>query len=88
MTMPEPPSLGDGKAVAGTHHPPRPPWLLVTPQRLTPARLLGPPERIEAGWWEDSAGRDYFVAEDASGRLCWVYRDLADGAFYLHGLWQ
>ena len=84
----EPPGAGVGKATPGTHHPPRPPWLLATPQRLTPARLLGPPERIEASWWQGAAGRDYFVAEDASGRLCWVYRDLADGAFYLHGLWQ
>lgn len=75
-------------AVPGTQHPPRPPWLLAQPQRLTPGRLLGPPERIEAGWWEAAAGRDYFLAEDAAGRLCWVYRDLGDGAFYLHGLWQ
>ncbi|MDD3650445.1 DNA polymerase Y family protein [Immundisolibacter sp.] len=88
MTTSEQPGVGDRNAVAGTHHPPRPPWLLATPQRLTPARLLGPPERIEAGWWQGAAGRDYFLAEDDAGRLCWVYRDLRDGAFYLHGLWQ
>ncbi len=76
-------------AVPGSHHPPRPPWLLAQPQRLRPARLLGAPERIELGWWEGAApARDYFVAEDRSGRLCWVYRDLHDGSFYLHGLWQ
>lgn len=76
-------------AVPGSHHPPRPPWLLAQPQRLTPACLLGVPERIELGWWEgEAAARDYFVAQDRTGRLCWVYRDLHDGAFYLHGLWQ
>jgi protein ImuB len=76
-------------AVPGSHHPPRPPWLLAQPQRLRPARLLGAPERIELGWWEGAAARrDYFVAQDRAGRLCWVYRDLHDGAFYLHGLWQ
>jgi protein ImuB len=76
-------------AVPGSHHPPRPPWLLAQPQRLTPARLLGAPERIELGWWEGAAAaRDYFLAQDRAGRLCWVYRDLHDGGFYLHGLWQ
>ena len=76
-------------AVPGSHHPPRPPWLLAQPQRLRPARLLGVPERIELGWWEGAAAaRDYFVAQDRAGRLCWVYRDLHDGGFYLHGLWQ
>ena len=76
-------------AVPGWHHPPRPPWLLAQPQRLTPARLLGAPERIELGWWEgEAAARDYFVAQDRAGRLCWVYRDLHDGGLYLHGLWQ
>ncbi len=76
-------------AVPGAHHPPRPPWLLAQPRRVVPARLLGVPERIELGWWEgEAAARDYFVAQDRAGRLCWVYRDLHDGAFYLHGLWQ
>lgn len=88
MTASCQPGAGDRAVVADTQHPPRPPWLLAQPQRLTPGRLLGPPERIEAGWWEAAAGRDYFLAEDAAGRLCWVYRDLGDGVFYLHGLWQ
>lgn len=75
--------------VPGTQHPPRPVWLLQQPRRITPARLLGPPERIELGWWDgDDRSRDYFLAEDHSGRVCWVYRDAQDGGFYLHGLWQ
>lgn len=74
--------------VPGSHHPPRPPWLLAQPQRVVPARLLGTPERIELGWWEGEAARDYFLAQDRAGRVCWVYRDLQDGGFYLHGLWQ
>jgi len=76
-------------AVPGAHHPPRPPWLLAQPRRVVPARLLGAPERIELGWWEgEAAARDYFLAQDRAGRVCWVYRDLQDGDFYLHGLWQ
>lgn len=74
--------------VSGAHHPPRPPWLLAQPQRVVPARLLGAPERIELGWWEGEAARDYFLAQDRAGRVCWMYRDLQDGGFYLHGLWQ
>jgi protein ImuB len=75
--------------VPGTRHPPRPVWLLQEPRRITPTRLLGPPERIELGWWDgDDRRRDYFLAEDCSGRVCWVYRDAQDGNFYLHGLWQ
>ncbi|WP_448507918.1 Y-family DNA polymerase [Immundisolibacter sp.] len=76
-------------SVPGSHHPPRPPWLLAQPKRLTPARLLGTSERIELGWWKgEAAARDYFLALDRTGRVCWVYRDLQDGRFYLHGLWQ
>lgn len=75
--------------VPGAHHPPRPPWLLAQPSPMVPARLLGVPERIELGWWEgEAAPRDYFLAQDLTGRVCWVYRDLQDGGFYLHGLWQ
>lgn len=84
-------SQGDANspAVDGKHHPPRPLWLLPKPRRIDPPTLLGPPERIELGWWEGAgAPRDYFVASDASGRLCWVYRDLEQGGYFLHGLWQ
>jgi len=52
-------------------------------------RLLGPPERIECGWWEGrQESRDYHLAEDESGRKLWVYREPGDPQWRLHGLWQ
>jgi len=63
---------------------PRPLWLVEPPIALSernnrpyldsPMRLLAGPERIETGWWEQApAQRDYFIAEDASHRLFWVF---------------
>ena len=76
-----------GNVVSPTLHPPRPLWLLPRPRRIEPKRLLSPPERIERGWFIDSdAPRDYFMAQDAKDRVCWVYRN-PDGEFYLHGYW-
>ncbi len=77
--------------------PPRPAWLLAKPQRLAsregrplqsgPLELLRGPERIESGWWDGrDIRRDYYVARSRPGRLLWLYRDLRDGHWYLHGL--
>lgn len=92
---------------------PRPLWLLARPQALRerdgrpylsrhngPLQLLGGPERIESGWWQEGelsgemAGasigdvrRDYFVALAADGRWLWLYRDnRLPGGWFLHGL--
>jgi protein ImuB len=70
-------------------HPPRPPWLLPQPKPIPLPRLLGPPERIECGWWEGRhESRDYHLAEDESGRKLWVYREACSNQWRLHGLWQ
>lgn len=74
--------------VPGTHHPPRPLWLLPEPRPITPKRLLSPPERLELGWFEGEAiPRDYYLAQDQRDRVCWVYRN-PKGEFLLHGYWQ
>ncbi len=65
----------------------RPVWLLEPHQPLAekasgpvldgrPLRLLSGPERIEAGWWDETglAERDYFIAQVDSGALVWIYR--------------
>ena len=74
----------------------RPAWLLEMPQALTvrngrpvlqgALQRVSGPERIETGWW-DSAGaaRDYFVARDARGSLCWIYRECGGGRWFLQG---
>ncbi|MDG2087175.1 MAG: DNA polymerase Y family protein [Arenicellaceae bacterium] len=73
----------------------RPCWLLNKAQRLDkllsgwPAsyqRISGP-ERIESGWWDGvDMRRDYYVMQDTQSRHVWVYRDLENQHWFLHGL--
>lgn len=45
------------------------------------------PERIETGWWRGAdMRRDYYVVETAGGERFWVFRDLANGSWFLHGV--
>ena len=67
----------------------RPCWLLPKPELLNKQRidLLQGPERIEAGWWDgNDVRRDYFKARTGDGSRLWVFRDLNNGQWYLHGL--
>lgn len=70
--------------------PPRPLWLLSSPQPLNPAELYFAPdrERIASGWWDGApARRDYRIALDRDGRKLWVFQELApNGGWYCHGL--
>jgi protein ImuB len=44
------------------------------------------PERIETGWWRGrSIRRDYYRVETDSGHRFWLFRQLDDGAWFLHG---
>jgi protein ImuB len=76
-------------SVAATHSAQRPCFLMSDPQRIaTPAQLLSGPERIESGWWDRAdVVRDYYIARAEDGARLWVFRDLADGTWYLQGLW-
>jgi protein ImuB len=73
---------------AGSVDADRPLWLLpATPLQQLP-RLLGKPERIEAGWWNGAdVQRDYYIGETAAGSRCWLYRDARTRQWYLQGLW-
>lgn len=81
----------------------RPAWLLVKPLALlvrnhrpfygSPLRMVAGPERIEAGWWGETAARDYWIAQGQEHALYWVYRERIGGAgedpeprWFLHGL--
>ena len=76
---------------------PRPSFLLPRPRALflrdgAPSyhgvlTLLSPPERIQSGWWDDApVERDYFLARNEEGTLCWIFRALNEpGSWYLHG---
>lgn len=85
---------------------PQPSWLLNPPQRLQalrdqplyqgPLTLLAGPQRIEAGWWDETseaARRDYYLAHNERAGLLWLYRErngaaaqAAGSAWFLQGL--
>jgi len=45
------------------------------------------PERIETGWWRgDDIRRDYYVVEIENGERFWVFRNLVDQSWFLHGV--
>ena len=44
------------------------------------------PERIETGWWRGrSVRRDYYRVETERGTWCWLFRQVDDGEWFLHG---
>jgi protein ImuB len=47
------------------------------------------PERIETGWWRGRpVRRDYYRVETTTGRRYWLFRDLDDGKWFLHGTFE
>ena len=47
------------------------------------------PERIETGWWRGRpVRRDYYRVETTTGRRYWLFRDLGDGGWFLHGAFE
>jgi protein ImuB len=44
---------------------------------------------MEGGWWAggNDQRRDYALARDRQGRLCWVFQDLRSGQWRLQGFW-
>ena len=44
------------------------------------------PERVETGWWRDGlVQRDYYRVQDQFGCRFWMFRNLEDGRWFLHG---
>jgi len=45
------------------------------------------PERIETGWWRGAdVRRDYYLIETSRGERFWMFRNLLDESWYLHGI--
>ena len=45
------------------------------------------PERIESGWWQGAnQRRDYYRIETDRGAWLWIYRDLKQNTWFLHGI--
>lgn len=73
--------------------PERPLWLLPEPRPLQFSglpQIVAAPERIEGGWWDGNSDvrRDYFVVRTSNGADLWIYQDLDDRSWYLHGFWS
>ena len=72
--------------------PDRPLWLLPEPRPLESSgmpAITSAPERIESGWWDDGdVQRDYYVVRMSNGPDLWIFRDLRNSQWYLHGLWS
>jgi len=56
------------------------------PERI--AHTWGP-ERIETGWWRGRpVHRDYYRIQTTTGRRYWLFRDLGEGGWFLHGTFE
>jgi len=79
---------------------PRPSLILQEPLALSPHFIEQlkffsqlPSERIESAWWEyfrrspkeNHRARDYYFAISTEGQLLWIYQDLEEQQYYLHG---
>ena len=57
-----------------------------------PVRTCLGPERIAPQWWGEApvgiSARDYFKLQDDQGRWLWIYRQLPEGRWFIHGLWE
>ena len=64
-----------------------PALLRITPD-TQPQKIIASwgPERIETGWWRGlTVCRDYWRIEVETHQHFWVYRDLRNGGWFLHG---
>ncbi len=77
----------------------RPAYLLATPSMLQTRddspylsgklTLLQGPERIDFGWWDHrEVNRDYYIARHPCGAIYWVYHQVANNQWYLHGIFS
>jgi len=55
----------------------------------SPLKIVQGPERLEAGWWNDqTAARDYYIAQGSDASCYWIYLERTHNArWYLHGLY-
>ena len=54
-----------------------------------PVRCASGPELVEGGWWEGRpARRRYFEIETGNGAHLWVFQDLVEDRWFLHGRFE
>ncbi len=74
-------------ALDGTrHHASSIPAMFIHQQQRLPVTRRWGPERIETAWWRGpSVRREYWRVEIEGPRWLWVYRNLQNRRWYLHG---
>ncbi|MCO5172193.1 MAG: DNA polymerase Y family protein, partial [Planctomycetes bacterium] len=66
-----------------------PPRALRLEGDVVPLASATGPERVETGFWDGAeVRRDYWVVAGEDGRAWWVFRDLAGGGWFLHGVFD
>lgn len=76
----------------------RPTWLLSTPELIENRdqrlywhgylSLLVGPERIIGDWWREPVARDYYLAKRHDNLPVWIFRNLYDKQWYVHGVFS
>ena len=57
--------------------------------QISTAPIASGPERIETGWWSgEDVQRDYYVVHMSNGQDLWIFLDLRNANWYLHGFWS
>jgi protein ImuB len=85
----EPPASVEADGVVEGEDPPRPPRAVAIGGKRRRVAAARGPTRLEGEWWTDEPiARDYFEVETDDGGRYWLYRDHADGRFYLHGVFD
>jgi protein ImuB len=76
----------------------RPSWLLTPPEKLEERNqrlfwrgyifpIVGP-ERIIGNWWDQPVARDYYLAKRHDNTHLWIYFNLYDKSWYVHGVFS
>lgn len=70
-------------------------WLLPEPQLLPQGlhyrgalHLVSSPQRLQSYWWNTTVQRDYYSAQHDDGSRYWIFRQLPDGQWFLHGIFS
>ena len=57
--------------------------------RSNPISKCWGPERIHTGWWrDDNIVRDYYRVETDQGLRLWIFRNVRNGEWFLHGVFD
>jgi protein ImuB len=74
----------------------RPAWLLFNPEAIEEREnrlywhgylsTLAGPERVIGQWWEGTIARDYYLAKRHDNVPVWIFFNLMDKSWYVHGV--